>query len=253
MERCEKINLTLNKEKCVFKCKEVTHIGHVLTQEGIKPDDAKIRAISEMPASSDIKGVERLLGTVNYLGKFIPNLATVTEPIRVLLWKDTEFEWSYEQDQAFREIKEILTKDESPILKFFDVTKPVTISCDASPTGLGGVLLQEGFPVAYASRSLTEAESNYAQIEKELLAVPFSLERFHQYTYHKPLEAIVKKPLAAGPPRLQRILLRMQEYDYALEYKPGKELVLPDMLSRAPVSQTVDDTWKRRLLCMSTC
>ena len=133
---------------------------------------------------------------------------------------------------------------------------PVRISCDASPTGLGAVLPQSGFPVAYASRSLTEAESRYAQIEKELLAVQFSLERFNQYTYgkkvaidsdHKPLEAIVKKPLAAAPPRLQRILLRMQKYDYALEYKPGKELVLPDMLSRAPVSPTVDDNMEEEI------
>ena len=256
LERCEKINLTLNKEKCVFKCKEVTYIGHKLTKDGIKPDDNKVRAINEMPAPSDKKGVERLLGTVNYLGKFIPNLATVTEPIRILLRKDTEFEWSYEQDQAFQEIKAILTKDGGPALRFFDVRKPVRISCDASPTGLGAVLLQSGFPVAYASRSLTEAESRYAQIEKELLAVQFSLERFNQYTYgkkvaiesdHKPLEAIVKKPLAAAPPRLQRILLRMQKYDYALEYKPGKELVLPDMLSRAPVSPTVDDNMEEKI------
>ena len=87
LERCEKINLTLNKEKCVFKVTEVTymHIGHKLTQEGIKPDDEKVRAINDMPAPTDNKGVERFLGTVNYLGKFIPNLATVTEPIRVLL------------------------------------------------------------------------------------------------------------------------------------------------------------------------
>ena len=152
LERCEKINLTLNKEKCVFKCKEVTYIGHKLTKGGIKPDDNKVRAINEMPAPSDKKGVERLLGTVNYLGKFIPNLATVTEPIRILLRKDTEFEWSYEQDQAFQEIKAILTKDGGPVLRFFDVQKPVRISCDASPTGLGAVLLQGGFPVAYASR-----------------------------------------------------------------------------------------------------
>lgn len=200
-----------------------------------------------MPAPTDKKGVERLLGTVNYLGKFIPNLATVTEPFRVLLRKDIEFQWSHEQDKALQEIKSILTKDGGPILRFFDVQKPVTISCDASPTGLGGVLLQEQRPVAYASRSLTDAESRYAQIEKELLAVQFSLERFNQYTYgkrvtiesdHKPLEAIVKKALASAPPRLQRILLRMQKYDYTLEYKPGKELVLPDMLSRAPLPET---------------
>ena len=131
LERCEKINLTLNKEKCVFKVKEVTYIGHKLTQEGIKPDDEKVRAINDMPAPTDKKGVERLLGTVNYLGKFIPNLATVTEPIRVLLRKDIEFQWAREQEKALHEIKSILTKDGGPVLKFFDVQKPVTISCDA--------------------------------------------------------------------------------------------------------------------------
>ena len=200
-----------------------------------------------MPVPTDKKGVERLLGTVNELGKFIPNLATVTEPIRVLLRKDTEFQWSHEQDKALQEIKSILTKDGGQVLRFFDVQKPVTISRDASPTGLGRLLLQDKCPVAYASRSLTNAESRYAQIEKELLAVQFSLEGFQQYIYgkkvtiesdHKPLEAIVKKALASAPPRLQRILLRMQKYDYTLEYKPGKELVLPDMLSRAPLPET---------------
>ena len=144
-----------------------------------------------MPAPTDKKGVERLLGTVNYLGKFIPNLATITEPIRVLLRKDIEFQWAREQEKALHEIKSILTKDEGPVLKFFDVQKPVMISCDASPTGLGGVFLQEERPVAYASRSLMDAESRYAQIEKELLAVQFSLERFHQSMERKlPLSQI---------------------------------------------------------------
>ena len=109
------------------------------------------------------------------------------------------------------------------------------------------MLLQDKCPVAYASRSLTNAGSRYAQIEKELIAVQFSLEGFQQYIYgkkvtiesdHKPLEAIVKKALASTPSRLQRILLTMQKYDYTLEYKPGKELVLPDMLSRAPLPET---------------
>ena len=84
--------------------KEVTYIGHKLTQAGIKPNNEKVPAINDMPAPTDKKGVERLLGTVNYLGKFIPNLATVIKPIRVLLWKDVEFKWSHEQDKAFQEI-----------------------------------------------------------------------------------------------------------------------------------------------------
>ena len=153
--------MTLNKEKCVFKVKEVTYIGHKLTQEGINPDDEKVRAIKDIPAPTDKKGLDRLLGTVNYLGKFIPNLASVTEPIRVLRRKDIEFQWSHGQDKAFQEIKSVLNENGGPVLKFFDVQKPsVTISCNASPTGRGGVLQQDNCSVAYyASRSLTEAES----------------------------------------------------------------------------------------------
>ena len=151
-----------------------------------------------------------------------------------------------------------MTKDGGPILKFFDVHKPVTISCDASLTGLGGVLMQDGCPVAYTSRSLTEAESRYAQIEKELLAVQFSLERFNQYTYgkkvtiesdHKPLEAIVKKSLAAAPPRLQRILLRMQKYDYTGQERSCSSLTCSPE-HHFPKQQMT--TWKRISRYMST-
>ena len=103
---------------------------------------------------------------------------------------------------------------------------------------------------------MPDAESRYAQIEKEILAVQFSLERFHQYIYgkkvaiesdHKPLETIFKKALESAPPRLQRILLRMQKYDYTLEYKPGKELLLLDMLSRAPLPETAYGSMKEEI------
>ena len=89
----------------------MTYIGHKLTQEGIKPDDEKVYAIKDIPAPTDKKGVERLLGAVNYLGKFIPNLASVAEPIRVLLRKNIEFQWSHEQDKAFQEIKSVFTEN----------------------------------------------------------------------------------------------------------------------------------------------
>ena len=124
------------------------------------------------------------------------------------------------------------------------------VSCDASQHGLGAVLLQEGRPIAYASRALTSAETRYAQIEKELLAVVYALEKFHQYTYgstvemesdHKPLESITKKPLCHAPPRLQRMLLRLQRYDFMIVYKPGKEMVIVDALSRAFVEDRATD------------
>ena len=126
-------------------------------------------------------------------------MSTITKPIRELLKSDVEFQW-----EAFQKINEILT--EAPVLAYYDVKKPVTVTCDASKSGLGVTLLQDAKPVAYASRALTDAETRYAQIEKELLAVVFAFERFNQYTYarpvevetdHKPLVSIVKKALTA--------------------------------------------------------
>ncbi|CAC5362482.1 unnamed protein product [Mytilus coruscus] len=240
LNRCQEVGLTLNAEKCKFRVKEVTYIGHTLSADGVRPDQEKIRAIKEMPAPTDKKGVQRLLGTINYLAKFVPNMSAVTEPIRKLLKEEHEFIWTHEQQQAFEKLKDIITKN--PVLSFCDVSKPVTVSCDASQCGLGAMLIQDNKPVAYASRSLTDAESRYGNIERELLGVLFGLERFNDYTYgkhinvesdHKPLEMIVRKSLGCAPPRLQRMLLRLQKF--SLKYIPGKDLIVPDMLSRAPI------------------
>ena len=239
LNKCQEVGLTRNAEKCKIKMKEITYIGHTLSAEGVRPDQEKIKAITEIPAPVDKKGVQRQLGTVNYLAKFVPNMSAVTDPIRKRK-EENEFVWTHEQNAAFEKIKNILTND--PVLRFFDVSNPITVRCDASNSGLGAVLLQEGKPIAFASRSLTDAETRYANIERELLTVLFGLERFHQYTYgrdvtvqsdHKPLEAIVRKSLGNFPPRLQRMLLRLQKYNFTLEYRPGKDLTVPDMLSRA--------------------
>ena len=176
--------------------------------------------------------------------QIVPNLANITAPIRELLKKEVEFHRSYEQVKSFNQIKEILTSQPGPVLKFLDPTKPVTVRCDASKNGLGAVLIQEEQPIAYASRSLSAAETRYAQIIKELLSVLFALERFNVYTYgakvlvendHKPLEIILKKSLQDAPIRLQRMLLRLQKYDFVIKHKPGKDLIVVDTLSRAPL------------------
>ncbi|KAL5510119.1 hypothetical protein EMCRGX_G005608 [Ephydatia muelleri] len=167
LKRCKDIGLTLNKDKCRFNVPEVTYLGHTI---------------------NDKKGVERLLGVVNYVGKFIPDMATVTKPIRDLLRKDVQFNWSFEHDEAFKKLKGLLSA--APVLAFYNVKKPVTVSCDASLFGLGAILLQEGQPIAYASRALTDTEYRYAQIEKELLAVVFGLEKFNQYVYEIWLQEI---------------------------------------------------------------
>ena len=132
-------------------------------------------------------------------------------------------------------------------MKYFDKFVQTVLQCDASSKGLGVILLQNGQPVAFAGRPLTKTECKYAQIEKELLSIVFTAKRFDQYTYgrtvtvqtnHRLLKIIVRKPLQAAPRRLQRMLLRLQRYQMIIAYKPGKELVLADTLSRAHLEKT---------------
>ena len=203
-------------------------------------DPGKIQVMLEMPKPTDVAGVQRLIGFVNYLSKFLPRLSDICEPLRKLMAKDVEWHWTDHQDQAFQRIRQLVT--EAPVLKYYEPTKELTIQSDASQTGLGAVLTQNGQPLAFASRALSDTETRYAQIEKERLSVVFWLEKFHQYTYgrkvtvqtgHKPLEAIVKKPLHMAPKRLQRLLLRLLVYDVILTYRCGRQIQLADTLSRA--------------------
>ena len=157
LKRCQAISLTLKKDKCRFEAPQVTYLGHIISAEGISPDKEKVRAIAEMPPPEDKKGVERLLGVINYVSKFIPDMSTIIHPIRELLKKKIQFTWQWEQIKAFQRVKERLSA--APALAFFNGTKPIVMSCDASQHGLGAVLLQEGRPIAYASRALTSAET----------------------------------------------------------------------------------------------
>ena len=215
-------------------------MGHILTSTGLKPDQAKVEAITNMPKPKDIEGVQRLNGFINYLAKFLPKLSEVMEPIRRLTRKDTQWQWATEQDKAFQDVQKLVT--EAPVLSYYDPSNELTIQCDASQSGLGAALLQNGRPIEYASRALTETETRYAQIEKEMLAIVFSLERFNQYTFgrhvnvesdHKPLETILQKPLVRAPRRLQSMMMRLQKYDFTVHYERGTNMHLADMLSRA--------------------
>ena len=246
LEVCTKTNIKLNLDKSVFKTTEVEFLGHLVTNKGLKPDVKKVEAILGMENPTDVEGVRRLQGMVTYLAKFLPKLSTVMEPIRRLTKHDVEFEWSEEQNKAMDEIKRLVTT--APELAYYDPKKELVIQCDASSKGLGAVLLQEGKPLSYASRALSTTECEYAQIEKECLAIVFSLERFHQYTFgrktiihsdHKPLEMIVRKPLHKAPKRLQGMMLRLIQYDIEVVYKKGKEMYIADTLSRACLPEDI--------------
>ena len=234
------MNIKLNKAKFEYKAKQIKFMGHTLTDQGLQADPDKIRAIVDMPSPTDVPGVQRLMGMVKYLAKFLPKLSDVSEPIRRLTHNDVEWNWSQSCEDALSEIKTLLTTN--PVLEYFDPKLEVHGQGDASEFGLGFVMLQNDKPITYSSRALTSAETRYAQIEKELLAQVFGLERNHYYLYgrktilwtdHKPLVAISQKPLSTAPKRLQRLLLRLHQYDVEIRYKPGREMFLADTLSRA--------------------
>ena len=240
IQRCKERNITLNEDKQETGLKDITFHGHKITSNGIEVDKAKVKAIVDMPAPTDVEGVRRLCGMAQYVSRFIPNLADTLEPLRKLTRKNASFVWSKECEEAFGTLKEKLS--ESACLAYYDPSKEIVIQVDSSQHGIGAVLLRDGRPIEYASRALTISERNWAQIEKEALAVLYGLERFDQYTYgravtvendHKPLSAILRKPLSTAPKRLQDLMMRYNRYDVNFVFVKGSELHLADTLSRA--------------------
>lgn len=249
LQRSRDNNLRLNKSKCHIGQEEVKFHGHVFTKDGLKTDPEKVRAVAEMPRPTDKAGVQRLLGMLNYVSKFIPNMSDLTAPLRQLILQEVEWHWHEQQEQSFKAIKETLAA--APVLAYYNAKEELTLQVDASSTGLGAALIQGGRPVAYASKALTPTQQGYAQIEKELLAIVFGCAKFAEYvvgrdttveTDHKPLEAIMKKPLHTAPLRLQRMLVQLQRYPgITLVYKRGISLHLADALSRAYLNEPLQN------------
>jgi hypothetical protein len=154
--------------------------------------------------------------------------------------QDRPFCWLPQHERAWKEIKVLIAS--APTLRYYDSTKPVTLECDASSVGLGATLLEEGQPIAFASRALSTTERNYAPIECEALAVVFACEHLDSYILgkhvtvysdHKPLETILNKSILKAPKRLQHMQLRLQHYDITVCHKPGKHMYIAYTLSRA--------------------
>lgn len=241
--------ITLNPKKCVIGVKSIKYLGHLISEDGISVDPDRVEAIREFPIPENKTDVMRLLGMINFTAKYINNKSELLEPLTALLKKDRDFLWGPAQDKAFNTIKLILEKP--PNLAFFDPNKTIIVSADASSFGLGCCLMQENNDksreiVAFGSRLLSEAETRYAQIEKEALALTWAAEHFSDYisgvrnlifeSDHKPLLQILQtKNLDSLTPRLQRFRMRLMRYKYTIIYTPGKNLIIPDTLSRGPI------------------
>lgn len=232
--------LKLNPDKCVFNTQEIKFLGHIFTNNGLKPDPEKLDTINKIKTPENIKELQRFLGLITYLSKFIKNLSHITNPLRQLLQKDTEWYWDNPQAEAFKQLKELLKNP--PVLGFYNPKDPILLSVDASSYACGGVLMQNGKPIAYCAKAFTKTEQGYSQLEKEANAILVACKKFHTYIWgckdltiesdHKPLETIFKKTLSEAPPRLQRMLYQILPYNAKIIYKRGQELFIADTLSR---------------------
>ena len=178
LDRCVEVDMHLNPRKVKFKAPQVPFFGNMLTKDGIKPDPKKVDAIQNWPIPEDQQQLQSFLGSVNYLSHFIPGLSDLRKPLQSLIGADTPFTWTATHTEAFNLLKSKITDD--CLIHFYDAKKPVFIECDSSGVGIGSVLLRPDTerveydkfgipcnlrPVAYASKSLTEAEQRYANIE----------------------------------------------------------------------------------------
>lgn len=250
LQRLQEAGITLNAEKCVLHQQSVRFLGHIVSANGISADPEKVSALCHLAEPTDVTEVRSFLGMANHLAKFLPGLSQLTKPLRDLLHSDAEWCWDKPQQESFNAVKKALTT--TPVLTHYDPCSHHTVSADASSYGLGAVLLQETagqrLPVAYASRSLSDTETRYAQIEKEALAVTWACEHFRSYllglqfhveTDHKPLVPLLSSSrLDELSPRLQRFRMRLLEFDYTIAHIPGKEMHTADVLSRKPQKET---------------
>ena len=241
LRRLHSAGLTINMDKCAFGVSKMTFFGYSVSNKGVDIEDQKVKAIREAREPESASEVRSFLGLVNFVARFIPDLSTTAEPLRQLTRHDVPFMFGEKERTAFVKLKEAISSANT--LGFYDPKAKTSVIADASPVGLGAVLVQEGECgpriISYASRSLSDVERRYSQTEREALALVWACEKFHLYVYgiefdlvtdHKPLQAIYS-PRSKPCARVERWVLRLQPYTYRVVHIPGKQNIA-DTLSR---------------------
>jgi hypothetical protein len=244
-ERLYKAGLKLGREKCVFAKNQIQFLGHVVSEEGIKPDPQKLELLKDWPIPRTKKDVRSFVGFASYYRKFIAKFSEIAQPLHKIMNEKSEYIWEEKQQQAFDKLREELLKE--AVLQHPNFSNEFIVSTDASGGGLGAILSQidnqgRERPIAFASKSLIGAQHNYCATDLELLAVKWAVtQKFKQYllgrkftviTDHEALKFLLNKEGENLSKRMQRWILSLTGYDFKIEYKPGKKHQNVDALSR---------------------
>ena len=250
LKKLDDDNLRINLQKCHFAKSQIEWLGYKFTQTGISPLESKTAAILKIPPPTTLKRLRSFLGSVHYIGKFIPHLAQLCHPLRPLLKKSVKCIWTDEHTKHFNLIKEkIANSTES---SHYNPKLAVRVKCDASRSGLGAALEQntpDGWkPIAFASRFLNSTEERYSVNELELLGIVWSIDYFKYYlngknftvvTDHRALLSILKEHRSnkSYNSRLSRWIDRLLPYNFTIEHMPGAKMGLVDYISRNPFAR----------------
>lgn len=247
LERLEQYNLKISLKKCQFFKKDVRFLGFFVSGDGIRSDPSKVDAISTWPVPGNVKSLQRFLGFCAFYHRFITDLSSTAAPLYRLLKKDDKFEWNSGRQKAFDALKKRILVLPTLAYPDADPALPYDLHCDASDVGLGASLVQEGRPVAFASRTLTTAEKNYTTTEKECLAIVWALNYFHPYVYgaaltiytdHAALKSILSTKMPRG--RIARWILTLKSYQFTIIHKNGSLNADADALSRLATANNQD-------------
>lgn len=250
LETLQAANVQLNFKKSVFRVTSVKYLGFKLSSKGYEPDEEKVRAILDVPVPTNVTELKSFLGFISFYHSFVKNFATIASPLYDLTKKGVDFVWSRQTEESFNTLKSAVAAHVS--LNKFDVNAKLIVEVDASPMGVGAVLLQQHqdgsmSTISFASRRLTVCEQNYAQIDREGLAVVFALNKYSKFllgrkfvlrTDHRPLIHIFNpsKPITKiANARLIRWSVLLLSFDYTIEHLPGIKNTIADCLSRLPI------------------
>jgi hypothetical protein len=237
LQRLRDCQLYAKLSKCEFLISEVLFLGHIINREGLDVDPKKVTTILDWKAPKDVRGIKSFIRMAGYYRCFIEGFSKITRPMTTLFGKKVEFKWTLACQESFEMLKQKLTT--SPVLILLDVHKPFLVYCDASYTGLGCVLMQEGRVVAYSSRQLKVHQKNYPTHDLELAAVVHALKTWRHYLYgqkcdiytdHKSLKYIFTQ--SELNMRQRRWLGLIKDYELEIHYHLGKANVVADALSR---------------------